>query len=577
MLLNFTRCQSKANKACSCNCITEISFHYFVFTQYISPSLYSSKGIPNTGLGSTGLPSTGLPSTGLGSTGLPPTGLPVISALLPHQGRLCGLLLPRCLHHQSPQLQSGPSSSSSPSSSQSSSSGSQSSPGSVGVGLGGRVEDLDGMVTRVDEVGVGTGLLVGRGGVGLDDGVGVGVGRLLDDGRGGVGLEEDVGGVGRLVEDGRGGVGIEDLEGIGGLDDGEGGAGLEDLEGIGGLEEGKGGAGLEDLEGIGGLDDGNGGIDLEDGLGGVGLDEGKGTIDLDEGMGKGGFGLEDGAGGVGLEEGHGSLVELNPGIESVGIGTPVGLTETEGNENGGFGVTDGRTEGIETLSDGTGNERLGLLEEDPGTGSVIDGRGTGVKDMFVGNGIVVGIDIVMKGGTDTTTEVEVFTKGVDTRELTTGGIEKPIEADGDGTVGTDTFTEGRGKDLDALGTGRKAEDGSTIVTEMLGTGMIEGRGKPPVGSGIPDGKEGRTERPIDAGGVETTGTLRLGNPVPTGTPKEKLIAPDGLRKGRLTDGRGIPEGRTQLVFCAWAAPRSPKARIEASNNIFCRPFTSRSN
>lgn len=225
---------------------------------------------------------------------------------------------------------------------------------------------------------------------------------------------------------------------------------------------------------------------------GVGFDvEGGGGVGFEVGGG-GGVGFDDGGeGGVGLEDeggGGGNLVELRAG----GVGLRVG------SEKDGSGPPVGRQVGI-------GAERLGnFVEFESGN----DGLPDGSENVGLGKPVGTNVGLVT---------LTVGSTGKDGRIESEGGI---------GMIGLDRFKDGNGRPLGSVGFGIGV------------TGDFGGRGIEivPVGSGTPGGREGLTERPIDAGGGGS-------------------------------EGRGIPEGSDQVVFAALVMPAMPSTRREASRGV----------
>ncbi|KAF2106403.1 hypothetical protein BDV96DRAFT_694219 [Lophiotrema nucula] len=422
------------------------------------------------------------------------------------------------------------------------------------------------MVTRVLlegvgllEMGGGVGLEVGLGcvGDGFDDGAGVCLEEL--DGFGGEGLEVGTGGVG--LDDGAGGVGLDDGAGGVGLDEGAGGVGFEDADGGVGLEEGSGGSLVEFKDGM-----------LNDGTGGVkgGLEEGRGSpVELKDGT------LNDGTGGVkgGLEDGTGgSLVELIDGMlhdgrETVGLGGTAGIVKVNAGGilvllsptvTGGFGPGGSRVRLLEMLPlgfgmliEGSGNEMVG---SGGGVGrpveSGIEGRTADEVTFKVGKGAgtegrTSELDRPTDGGSDDLIGGSGTDRdGIPGAEMLSDGI--GIEGRGtdrDGTAGADTFTVISGPQVDELLDFDIGDEGCTTVALMLGTGMTDGFGIPDEGAIV--GKGTGVKLVGHAIGVVGLGTVTVtrGGPVGRPPPNESPTEMDGA-----TEGFGIPEGNTQLLF-----------------------------
>jgi hypothetical protein len=216
-------------------------------------------------------------------------------------------------------------------------------------------------------------------------------------------------------------------------------------------------------------------------------------------------------------------VELELGKENVGTGMPglrVERRDGMGRPVGtivGSGVREGK-DGKEMFRDGVGNP-VGLTV---GIGKLPVGRMDG-----------------MGGGENEGLPTERDEKPVPVGNGMTDGVDR---------VGKAGLVEGSATPLDGTG--------STSV------GMPLGVGSTPVGSGMPDGRDGKTGTLTEGDGI--TGTLRLGSPVLGGGKTEKESPTVVLKKG--------PPGGSEKEICASATPwRRPRARMEASNHIAVRP------
>ncbi|KAJ4287666.1 hypothetical protein N0V90_012369 [Kalmusia sp. IMI 367209] len=385
----------------------------------------------------------------------------------------------------------------------------------------------------------GSGLVVGKGGslvVLKTGGEGLTVGRLSV-GRLGVGI---------------GGIDIDENEGIG----------LEEKDGSG-LDVGKGGnlvlleTGGEGLS-VGMLREGR----LKEGR----LKEGRlkdGRLNVGRlSVGRGGRGRDvESEGGDGLTVGRvnvGNLVELNTGGEGltvgrVNVGNPVEL------KTGGGGLTVGRVKvGIGEVDDTDRENVVRKVELTPGMVGMIVGMLRDGRDKLVGS----------IGEIDGTSVREAFTLG-------SGSVDdgRMVGRDNDGRDSDGRDNDGRdndGKDSDGNDNDGSDNDGSdndgsdndgsdTVVglvrvpleleTLTLGTG---GR----VGNTV--GRELRVGTGIDSDGIDR-------EPVGTGG-MLKLI--DAEVEGKLTvEGRGIPEGRVHVTFCAVAKPARANSVSETSTSM----------
>ena len=485
--------------------------------------------------------------------------------------------------------------------------------GSVGLEVGGEGRE---------------GLVVGTGGLELDGGGKLGLevetGGLVDLEVGGEGGEGFVVGTGGL-EVGEGGDGF--VVGTGGSDvGGSGTLGLEvETDGSVGLEVGgKGGEGFVvgtggfEVGGVGGISDDvgiPGGLEEDDGIGigkevgGIGLVVGNGgrIVELEKGgeglnvgmlkVGKLSVGigdLEEESDNVGLIVGIGGtgIVVLPPGGEvldedNVGKGTVVGATVVL--KIGGEGVTAGMLN-VGRLSDGRGFDvgiggssvvlptggdgikvgrlRLGALGRLVNTG----GDGFWVGEVSVGKPPV---ELNTGGGGNDGREVGSVSVGIGGRDVTGRVTEERAVVLKIGAVGSTVgiLRLGSGSVVGSTG---GIDGGNVFETLTLGIGNVNEGGRIVgidkdgsdivVGTGTELEFPEKEERDIIGGeGTERVGSTAEG--LLEGMPK--LMDAEADAEGKLTDveGRGIPDGRLHVRFCAVAILESPNRANDAMKNM----------
>ncbi|KAF2011631.1 hypothetical protein BU24DRAFT_413266 [Aaosphaeria arxii CBS 175.79] len=287
------------------------------------------------------------------------------------------------------------------------------------------------------------------------------------------------------------------------------------------------------------------------------------------------------------------------------------------------GTMDDNLEDDETDSDG--NTRVALTDGNcPGMVMLTDGNGGTIEDTLDEDGIntdVIGTDALTVG---TVIDLEIFTDGIpgmiEDRTLDEEGTTEDNTLDGDGTgiegndsvalmdgnpIDLEIMVDGIGgttmsvNDSDPLtdeipgptdgtpleGTGTKTDE-IGVETALVGIGIEMLVGK---GGNVLVGSEGTIEKPIDAGGVETMGTVRVGPADDTtgmlrlGTTLEPDAESDGIPKeieGTMEgfndtptdcEGVGIPGGSTKVwdTSCASTPRAKPKAAATViSNSIF---------
>jgi hypothetical protein len=412
---------------------------------------------------------------------------------------------------------------------------------------------------RVVDVGLPIG---GRVSVGREVGRDVADGLLVVDGTGGASLEVD----NRVDAD----VGTREAE----LEDG-GNVGLDlDTVDVVRMDD------LDDGRGALGFDVGPGGVSLEvDPKGGVEIVNDRDDVDLVDGRCGLGLVLSPGGGGTAVVlGGPGTSVEFPGREESVGLDVEMGDNGRRVELLGGMG-----SGGSETLGNGmpVGN-RVGIEGKDNEGNGGFD-EVTAGTDMFSEVGktdvllnIAVGIiqteerEMVAMGVDDMLTGNEEI-KGTDTVDrlsVGTGNVTKVVDF---GPVVSD--------ETGLVGSGGSALDGSMRVTLTLIGGMIDGLGA--VGNGMVgrgesverrggdavtegSGIDGRLGKPTETEDIDITGMLRLG--IAVGRPTE-IDSPLEAVEERLLEGLGMPEGRDQVMFCAFVALSSPKATTVAGRSM----------
>lgn len=393
----------------------------------------------------------------------------------------------------------------------------------------------------------------------------------------------------RDEDGGRGGDGFV-VGGEGGFDGlvvgGSGGSGGEGFEVSGGEGVGR------DIGGTGDVGNGIeiGGTVFEEEIGGIGLVVGPGgTIDDIVVLKKGGIGSDDCIGGTGLvvrtggtitvvlkTGGEGPTVgtlrvgKVNVGIEGVedSVGLDVGsggtaVELTNGGEIGGSGLVVGRGgttvelrvggEGLivgrlivgRGLDVGKGGIRVELVigGEGPAVGRVSVGKPLELKLGGGGGGRNVGNDIVGMGGRGVTGRVE----------FSIGAVGIPMKVVGSGSDklggGTGGFEDGPGHETFTLGSGRVNE--GRAVGRTVGRVMFGGKGSESVGIGM--------REPV--GGI----------------PKLRDAGTEADDKDTQVEGRGMPEGRLHVRFCAATMLDSPSNVERAATNMMAVNATSRIN
>jgi hypothetical protein len=339
---------------------------------------------------------------------------------------------------------------------------------------------------------------------------------------------------------------------------------------------------LDDGRGTLGFDVGPGGVSLEvDPKGGVEIVNDRDNVDLVDGRCGLGLVLSPGGGGTAVVlEGPGTSVEFPGREESVGLDVEMGGNGRRvellggmgsgGSETLGNGMPVGNRVGIE----GKDNEGNGGLDEvtagtdmfsEVGKTDVLLSIAVGITQIEERELVAIDVDDMLTGN-----EEIKGTDIVDRLSVGTGDVTKVVDF-GPVVSGTDGTRDETG----LVGSGGSALDGSTRVTLTLIGGMIDGLGA--VGNGMVgrgesverrggdaviegSGIDGRLGKPTETEDIDIAGILRLG--IAVGRPTE-VDSPVEAVEERLLEGRGMPEGRDQVMFCAFVALSSPKARTVA--------------